>query len=114
MATRRHYGRFMGLAVTSAPLLVAGVAWAGPAQADAASYLTDLHHAGIQDFNGGDAALLATGQKLCVQIGYGVAPAQLKAMALQRSDTKLGANGLTQQQADAVVNYAVADLCPDY
>jgi Protein of unknown function (DUF732) len=113
MATHRC-GRFMGFAMIGSPLMVAGITWASPATADAASYLKDLHNAGIQDVNGGDAALLLTGQKLCTQIGYGVPPGQLKAMALQRSDAKLGANGLTPQQANAVVNYAIVDLCPDY
>lgn len=103
----------MGLAMVGGPLLAAGVTWASPAQADATSYLKDLHNAGIQDVDG-DAALLQTGQKLCTQISYGVPPGQLKTMALQRSDAKLGANGLTPQQANAVVHYAIVDLCPDY
>jgi Protein of unknown function (DUF732) len=114
VATQMRYSRLLGFAAITGPLLAAGVAWAGPAQADATSYLNDLRNAGIQDVNGGDTALLQTGQKLCVQIGYGVSPGQLKAMALQRSDAKLGANGLTPQQANEVVNYAIVDLCPDY
>ena len=54
MAAPRRCRRFMGLALTSGPLLVAGVVWASPAQADAASYLNDMHNVGIQDFDGGD------------------------------------------------------------
>ena len=114
MATQRRKGRFMGLAVVGGPLLVAGVAWASPAQADAASYLADLHSAGIHDVDGGDQALLQVGQKLCTQVSYGVSPGQLKTLALQRSDARLGASGLTSDQANEVVNYAVADLCPNY
>jgi hypothetical protein len=102
------------LAVAGGPLLVAGIAWASPAQADAASYLNDLHHAGIQDVAGGDPALLQVGQKLCTQVSYGVSPAQLKTMALQRSDAQLGPGGLNPAQANELVNYAVADLCPNY
>lgn len=109
MAAQR---RFMGLAVLSSPLLIAGVVCAGPAQADAASYLNDLHNAGIREFAGGDAALLQTGQRLCQQLSYGVPPAQLQGLALQTSDTDLGPNGLNPQQADQLVYYAQADLCP--
>jgi hypothetical protein len=114
MAAPRRYGRFFGLTAITGPLLIAGVAWASPAGADAASYLKDLHNAGIKDFAGGDAALVQTGQRLCVQIGYGVTTQQLTAMALQKSDTDLGPNGLTPQQANALVGYAIADLCPNY
>jgi hypothetical protein len=112
MAAPRRYGRFVGLTAIIGPLLIAGVAWASPAQADAASFLNDVHNAGIKDFAGGDAALLQTGQRLCVQVGYGAPPQQLIALALQTSDTDLGPNGLNPIQANALVDYAIADLCP--
>jgi Protein of unknown function (DUF732) len=112
MAAHRRSGRFLGLAAIGGPLLVAGVFCAGPAQADAASYLNDLHNAGIRDFDGGDAALLLTGQRLCQQLSYGVPPGQLQAMALQKSDTDLGPNGLNPAQADLLVYWAQQDLCP--
>jgi len=112
MAAPRRYGRFVGVTTIIGPLLIAGVAWAGPAQADATSFLNDVHNAGIRDFNGGDAALLQTGQRLCTQLSYGVPPAQLIGMALQTSDTDLGPNGLNVLQANDLVNYALADLCP--
>ena len=114
MAAQRRYGRFMGSAMISGPLLVVGVAWASPAQADAASYLNDVHSAKIHDVDGGDPALLQVGRKLCDQVLYGASPDELKALALQRSDIDLGAGGLTPQQANDVVNYAIADLCPNY
>ena len=113
MAAQRRCLRFMGLALTSGPLLVAGVVWAGPAQADAASYLNDMHNVGIHDV-GGDAALLQVGHKLCNEIWDGDPPAELATMALQRSDTVRGAHGLTPQQANELVYYAKADLCPNY
>jgi hypothetical protein len=113
MVAQRRYRRFMGLALTSGPLLVAGVVWAGPAQADTASYLNDMHNVGIHDFDG-DAALLQVGQKLCDETWYGYPPDELGAMALQRSDTIRGAHGLTPQQANELVYYAKADLCPNY
>jgi hypothetical protein len=103
----------MGLALTSGPLLVAGVVWASPAQADPASYLNDMHHAGIHDFKG-DATLLQMGKELCDETWDGYPPDELAAMALQRSDTIRGAHGLTPQQANELVYYAKADLCPNY
>ena len=48
MAVQRRYGRCMGLAVISGPLVVAGIVGAGPAKADAASYLSHLHNVRIQ------------------------------------------------------------------
>lgn len=114
MTAHTRGGRLMRLAVAAGPLLIAGVAWAGPARADTASYLKDLHNAGIHDVDGGDPALLQVGQKMCIQVSYGVSPETLKTMALQRSDAKLGAGGLTPTQANELVNYAVADLCPNY
>ncbi len=113
MVTHRRYSLLMGSAVISCALLVAGIFWAGSARADAASYLADLHRAGIHEV-GGDSALLDTGQKLCVQVSYGVSSEQLKTLALQRSEAVQGGRGLTQQQADELVNYAIADLCPGY
>ena len=114
MAAQRRWRRFMGLALTSGPLLVAGVVWASPAQADAGSYLNHTHHVGIQDFDGGDAALLQVGRRLCSEMWAGDPPGELAAMALQRSDTVRGAHGLTPRQADEVVYYAKADLCPNF
>ncbi len=114
MTAQTRKGQSMRLAAVGGPLLIAGIAWAGLAQADATSYLRDLHNAGIHDVDGGDPALLQVGQKLCTQVSYGVSPATLKTMALQRSDSTLGADGLTEAQANELVNYAIADLCPEY
>jgi Protein of unknown function (DUF732) len=113
MAAQRRYRRFIGLALTSGPLLVAGVVLASPAQADAASYLSDLHSVGIHDV-GGDAALLQVGHKLCDETWYGYPPDGLADMAMQRSDTVRGAHGLTPDQANELVYYVKADLCPNY
>jgi Protein of unknown function (DUF732) len=112
MAGQKRYGQFMGSALAGGPLLVAAIALASPAQADPAAYLNDLHNAGIHDVAGGDQALLQTGWRLCTQLGYGAPPEQLRNLALQTSDTDLGPNGLTVQQADDLINYARVDLCP--
>jgi hypothetical protein len=113
MVAQKRYLRFMGLAAIGGPLVVAGIAWAGPAGADSGSYLTHLHAVGIQDV-GGDPALLQTGQKLCTQVGYGATSQQLVNLAVQRSDAREGAHGLTPEQATELVDYAIADLCPNY
>jgi Protein of unknown function (DUF732) len=113
MVAQKYYDRFSGVAMISGALLFAGIIWAAPAQADANSYLTDLRNAGIRD-DGGDAALLQTGWKLCTQVSYGVSPQQLVSLAVQRSDARHGANGLSPEKANALVGYAIADLCPNY
>ena len=112
-AAQRRYRRFLGLALTSGALLVTGTIWASPAQADAPSYLNDMRKVGIHDIGGG-AALLQVGKKLCDETWYGYSPDELADMALQRSDTIRGAHGLTPGQANELVYYAKADLCPNY
>ncbi len=113
MAAQRLYGRFTGTALVGGPLLVAGLIWASPAQADATTFLNDLHQAGIHAVTGGDPALLQMGAGICQQLSWGAPPGQLEALALQRSDSHQGAGGITPQQADDIVDYAVRDLCPN-
>ena len=76
MAAQRRYGRFMGAALVGGPLLVAGVFWASPAQADQTAFLNDLHNAGIHAINGGDPALLQMGAGICQQLSWGASPQQ--------------------------------------
>jgi Protein of unknown function (DUF732) len=113
MVAQKHYDRCSGVAVISGALLFAGIICAPPARADANSYLSDMRDAGIRD-EGGDAALFQTGRKLCTQVSYGASPRQLLALAVQHSEAGHGANGLRPQKADALVNYAIADPCPNY
>lgn len=112
MNTDQRYRQLMALALTGGALLTAGLVWAGPARADGASYINDLHRVGIHDVQGGDAELLQVGQKLCAELRDGATPRQLSALALQRSNSSLGANGLAPEQANALVGFARADLCP--
>jgi len=51
---------------------------------------------------------------LCLEIGYGASSGQLEALAVQRSDAEQGTRALTPQQAEELVEYAIADLCPSY
>ncbi|MGO8768584.1 MAG: DUF732 domain-containing protein [Mycobacterium sp.] len=112
MTAAKRYGPRIGTALLGGALLAAAVVVASPAQADDTSFLTDLHNAGIHDTGGGDSALLVTGWKLCAQLSYGATPQQLADLALQRSDSDLGAKGLTPQQAADLISYAESDLCP--
>ncbi|MEB4211314.1 DUF732 domain-containing protein [Mycobacterium sp. 94-17] len=112
MAALKRYGRrVLGLALTSGAV-VAGVVWAGPAHADVASFLKDLHGDGIHDVDGGDATLVQVGQEICQQVWAGVDVRELKQTVLQTSDARLGRGGLSPQQASDFVNDSVNDLCP--
>lgn len=113
MATHSLRGRMMGTALVGGPLLLAGLALASPAHADATSFVNDLHRDGIHAVNGGDPALLQMGAQVCQQLSWGAPPSQLEGLALQRSDAKQGAGGLDPQQAVDLVNYAFRDLCPN-
>ncbi|OBG68699.1 MULTISPECIES: DUF732 domain-containing protein [unclassified Mycobacterium] len=105
--------RFVNAALVGGPLLVAGVLWASPAQADATTFVNDLHKNGIGAVSGGDEALVQMGLAVCQQLSWGAPPSQLEGLALQRSDSRQGARGLTPQEADDVVIDAVRDLCPN-
>lgn len=111
MSPRRLAAGLAASALFGAPLL-AGIVWAGPAQADATSFLNDMHRDGVHAVTGGDAALLQAGLNICQQISWGAPPAQLEGLALQRSDERQGTGGLSPQQAGDIVAYAMRDLCP--
>jgi hypothetical protein len=112
MAAHRLSGSFIRTALVGGPLLIAGVVCASPAHADEASYLNHLHAVGIADMDGGDPALVQTGWKVCQQISWGAPASQLQSLALQKSAQDNGPRGLTPRQADALIDYALVDLCP--
>lgn len=113
MSALHFPARLAGAAAFGGPLLAAAIGCATPAQADASSFLNDLHRDGIHAAAGGDDALLQAGMNLCQQLSWGAPPAQLESLALQRSDDRQGTSGLTPQQAGDIVGYAQRDLCPD-
>ncbi|GAA4538679.1 DUF732 domain-containing protein [Mycobacterium paraffinicum] len=113
MTAQRLCGRFMSTALVGGSLLVAGVMSAGPARADTTTFVNDLHKAGIHAVSGGDPALVQMGLSVCQQLSWGAPPSQIEGLAVQRSDSRQGANGITPQQADAVIEAALRDLCPD-
>ena len=103
MAGQRLSGRFIRTALVGGPLLVAGVVCAGPAHADEASYLAHLRNIGL-DY--GDASMLQDGRVICQQVSWGAPPSEMQALTLTQN------HGLTPRQADAIVDYALVDLCP--
>ncbi len=111
MALRRLTTGLIGSALLGGPLL-ASLVWAGPAQADSTSFLNDMHRDGVHAVTGGDAALLQAGLNVCQQLSWGAPESQLEGLALQRSDDRQGAGGLSPQQANDIVGYAERDLCP--
>jgi hypothetical protein len=112
MAAQKLSGKFIRTALVGGPLLIAGVVCAGPAHADEASYLNHVHAVGIGDDEGGDAALVQTGWKVCQQISWGAPASELQSLALQNSAMHNGPKALTPRQADALIDYAIVDLCP--
>ena len=103
MAAQRHSGGFIRAALVGGPLLIAGVVCASPAHADDASYLTHLHNIGL-DY--GDAAMLRDGRVICQQVSWGAPPSEMQSLTLTQN------HGLSPRQADAIVDYALVDLCP--
>ena len=112
MSAHRLTTGFIGSALLGGPLL-ASLVWAGPAQADAAVFLNDMHRDGVDAVTGGDSALLQAGLNVCQQLSWGAPESQLEGLALQRSDDRQGAGGLSPQQANDIVGYAERDLCPN-
>jgi len=111
MALQRISGRFMGVAVVGVPLLAAGLVWAIPARADEAAYITDMHNAGVASSKG-DSDLLQTGWQVCSMLTSGTSPDDVKARLFYNSDSSQGSGGITSDQANAIVNSAMTDLCP--
>ena len=105
MAAQRLSGRFIRAALVGGPVLIAGVVCASPAHADEASYLTHLHTLGI-DY--GDAAVLRDGRIICQQVRWGAPPQEMQSLTLTEDE----AHGISPRQADAIVDYALTDLCP--
>jgi Protein of unknown function (DUF732) len=97
--------------IAFASVAIASLAFAAPAHADETAYLNHLHNAGITN-DKGDAALVQVGWNMCAQLANGVSRQELRAQVLFDSDTLEGSNGINPDEADDIVNYAMADLCP--
>lgn len=108
--------RIRGICVTGmtpifGTLLAAGVVAAIPAKADTTRYLNDVENAGISSETG-DSGILRTGYQICDLISSGLSPKEVEAQIVYNSDSNEGSNGVDPQEANQLVNFAVADLCP--
>lgn len=105
---RRAVGTEM-LAV--AALLVAGVVAAGPVRASAQEYVDNIHRLGI-NVPGGDVELLEWGYEACKLLDLGKDYQAAKVQAIYNSQ-RSPRYGMTVEQADEIMHYAIANLCND-
>jgi hypothetical protein len=94
-------------------LLGGGIAVTDPAHAGADEFLNDLNSVGIgnrDDPHNFD--LVGFGNVICWRLYGAQAPGQVAEMVFTNSRTGKQAD-LTQNQAEAAVRCAAADLCPD-
>lgn len=102
------------LALAAVWLSGTGIVAAGPAQAQGPDdFLRDLNGIGIgnpSDSHNFD--LVGFGNAICWRLYSGEAPAQL-IQHLVTDSRSGGQGGLTPQQAQAALGFAVSDLCPD-
>jgi hypothetical protein len=71
-----------------------------------------LHDAGINT-PGGDAELKEWGWEVCKLFEYGVEPDKVLYQAVYNSGSS-PQYGMTREQANDVVDFAVSDLCNDH
>jgi Protein of unknown function (DUF732) len=91
--------------------LVAGGVAAGPVRASAQEYLDNMHKLGI-NVPGGDVELLEWGYEACKLLELGKDYQDARAQAVYNSG-RGPRYGMTVEQADGVMHYAIADLCTD-
>ena len=94
-----------------AALLVAGVVAAGPVRASAQEYTDNIRRLGIS-VPGGDVELLEWGYEACKLLELGKDYQAAKAQAIYNSGSG-PRYGMTVEQADAIMHYAIANLCND-
>jgi hypothetical protein len=90
---------------------VCAVATSAPASADTAAYLQHLADLGIKT-PGGDPELKEWGWEVCALQDRGVPADKVIAQAVYNSG-RGPQYGITDEQAQAVVHFATADLCND-
>jgi hypothetical protein len=112
MATSRWDASVFGtaLAVGALALALTGMVTAAPARADAESYINKLHKAGI-NLPGGDMEMKEWGWEVCALFGSGVEPDKVLYQAVYNSGSH-PQYGMTVEQANDFVDFAVTDLCP--
>lgn len=82
---------------------------AGPAQASADSYVANLTRLGIA-VPGGEVELLEWGYEACALLEMGNNYESARAHAIYNSGSR-PVYGLTVEQADTIMRYAISDLC---
>jgi hypothetical protein len=97
--------------IALAAVAIASLAFAAPAHADETSFINDLHNIGLV-YDGGEPAMLNMGHKICDALRDGLSPSELASRILYNSDENQGDDAIGSEEADQVVTYAVADLCP--
>lgn len=111
MAMRRPVARVLGTVLPVLAWLVAGVVWAGPVRASAEEYVDNVHRLGI-NVPGGDVELLEWGYEACQLLELGKDYEDARAQAIYNSGSRPRYD-MTVAQADAIMHYAMADLCKD-
>jgi hypothetical protein len=111
MATRRQVARVLGTVLAVVAWLMAGVVEAGPVRASAQEYVDNVHGLGI-NVPGGDVELLEWGYEACKLLELGKSYEDARAQAIYNSGSGPPYD-MTVAQADAIMHYAMADLCED-
>ena len=106
---RRQLRRAAMLAVTG--LLAGTIATAAPVRASAQSYLDNMHRLGI-NVPGGDVELLEWGYEACKLLELGRDYQAARAQAVYNSG-RGPRYGMTVEQADDIMHFAITDLCHD-
>ncbi len=111
MTMRRKVARVLGTVLAVVAWLVAGVVAAGPVRASAQEYVDNMHKLGI-NVPGGDVELLEWGYEACALLELGKDYDDARAQAVYNSGSG-PRYGMTVDQADAVMHFAMANLCED-
>jgi uncharacterized protein DUF732 len=109
MARGTGDARVLGAALTAGILGLSGLVGAAPARADTASYLSKVHNEGV-NVPGGDLELNEWGWEVCALLARGVAPDKVRDQAVYNSGSH-PQYGMSDEQADAIMNFAITDLC---
>ena len=109
--TRRCRSAVLGVGVAVGLSLASGIVGIGQAHADGNSYIKKLNDAGINTVRG-EYVLKEWGYEVCELRKRGKPPRQWVEQAVYQ-DALHPPYGLTEQQANFIVDTAVSDLCDD-
>lgn len=109
LALPRPPGRTLRMVLMAAMWAGATLTSASPAQASADSYVANLTRLGIA-VPGGEVELLEWGYEACALLEMGNDYENARAHAIYNSGS-FPVYGLTVEQADTIMRYAISDLC---